>query len=63
MRHFHFETAYRKLLTPEVVSYLVSIHEFRERQEFFTEGRLEALSGLVTVAKIQSTEHRGIERH
>lgn len=56
MRHFHFETAYRKLLTPEVVSYLVSIHEFRERQELFMEGRLEALSGLVTVAKMQSTD-------
>lgn len=56
MRYFHFETAYRKLLTPEVVSYLVSIHEFRERQELFMEGRLEALSGLVTVAKIQSTD-------
>lgn len=56
MRHFHFETAYRKLLTPEVVSYLVSIHEFRERQELFMEDRLEALSGLVTVAKIQSTD-------
>ena len=56
MRHFHFETAYRKFLTPEVVSYLVSIHEFRERQELFMEGRLEARSGLETVAKIQSTD-------
>ncbi len=56
MRHFHFETAYRKLLTPEVVSYLVSIHEFRERQELFMEDRAEVLSGLVTVAKMQSTD-------
>lgn len=56
MRYFHFETAYRKLLTPEVVSYLVSIHEFRERQELFMEDRAEVLSGLVTVAKMQSTD-------
>lgn len=56
MRHFRFETAYRKLLTPEVVSYLVSIHEFRERQELFMEDRAEVLSGLVTVAKMQSTD-------
>ena len=56
MRAFHFKSLYNKLLTPEVVAYLTQIHEYKGQQNLFIEAKADALSNLLEVAKIQSTE-------
>lgn len=56
MRSFHFKAEYRKLLTSETVAYLTQIHEYKGQQNLFIETRADALSELLEVAKIQSTE-------
>ena len=56
MREFSFKTEYNKLLTPEVVAYLTQIHEYKGQQNLFIEAKADALSNLLEVAKIQSTE-------
>ena len=56
MRAFHFKSVYNKLLTPEVVAYLTQIHEYKGQQNLFIEAKADALSNLLEVAKIQSTE-------
>lgn len=56
MRAFHFKSAYNKLLTPEIVAYLTQIHEYKGQQNLFIEAKADALSNLLEVAKIQSTE-------
>lgn len=56
MRAFDFKTEYNKLLTPEIVAYLTQIHEYKGRQNLFIEAKADALSELLEVAKIQSTE-------
>ena len=55
MRIFNFEKEYSKLLTPDIVSYLVQIHEYRGA---YANGKVqdELLSELVEIARIQSTE-------
>ena len=44
------------LLTPEIVSYLTQIHEFKGEQTLFIEAKADTLTQLVEIAKIQSTE-------
>lgn len=56
MRSFEYKSAYRKLLSPEIVSYLAQIHEQKGRQSLFAEAQEDALSELLEIAKIQSTE-------
>ena len=56
MRAFHFKSVYNKLLTPEIVAYLTQIHEYKGQQNLFIEAKADALSNLLEVAKIQSTE-------
>ena len=56
MRDFNFKAEYQKLLTPEVVAYLTQIHEYKGQQNLFIEAKTDALSNLLEVAKIQSTE-------
>ena len=56
MRAFHFKAEYQKLLTPEVVAYLTQIHEYKGQQNLFIEAKADALSSLLEVARIQSTE-------
>lgn len=55
MRYFDFEKNYNKLLTPEIVSYLTQIHEFKGFHSD-VESQKEILAELVEIAKIQSTE-------
>ena len=50
------KTAHNKLLTPEIVAYLTQIHEYKGQQNLFIEAKADALSELLEVAKIQSTE-------
>lgn len=56
MRAFHFKAEYNQLLTPEVVAYLTQIHEYKGQQNLFIEAKADALSSLLEVARIQSTE-------
>lgn len=56
MRIFDYREKWKKLLTPEIVSYLTQIHEFRGEQALFIEAKADTLTQLVEIAKIQSTE-------
>ena len=56
MRTLNYKTEYRKLLSPEIVSYLAQIHEMKGQQKLFVEAQKDALNELLEIAKIQSTE-------
>ena len=43
MRQFGYQEEWKKLLTPEVVSYLTQIHEFKGEQTLFIETKPDAL--------------------
>ena len=55
MRHFDFITSPAKLLTPEIVQMVGSIHEHKGKQELFLEANIDELKTLLEVALIQST--------
>ena len=56
MRSFDYKTLYKKLLMPDVVSYLTQIHEQKGQQNLFIEAHKDILGELLEIAKIQSTE-------
>lgn len=56
MRAFDYIGDYAKLLTPETVYYLSLIHEFKGQQNLFIETQADALTELLEIARIQSTE-------
>lgn len=56
MRSFDFRKEYNKLLTPDIVGLLTQIHEQKGQQALFIEAQPDALSELLEIAKIQSTE-------
>ena len=56
MRTLDYKKEYQKLLSPEIVSFLAQIHEQKGRQNLFIETHKDALSELLEIAKIQSTE-------
>lgn len=56
MRTFDYSKNWKKLLTPEIVTLLTQIHEFKGEQSLFIEAKADTLTQLVELAKIQSTE-------
>lgn len=56
MRDYQFKTKYNQLLSPEIVILLSRIHEFKGKQDFMADANADALTQLVEVAKIQSTD-------
>ena len=56
MRKFDYREEWKALLTPEIVSYLSQIHEFKGEQTLFIESKADTLTQLVEIAKIQSIE-------
>ena len=56
MRNYGYTNKWQTLLTPEVVSLLIQIHEYKGEQTLFIEAKADTLTQLVEVAKIQSTE-------
>lgn len=56
MRRFDYREEGKKLFTPEIVSYLTQIHEFRGEQKGFIKTKADTLMQLVEVAKIQSID-------
>lgn len=55
MRDFDFIVSPAKLLTPEIVQMVSSIHEHKAKQELFLEDNVDELKTLLEVALIQST--------
>ena len=55
MREFDYITTPKKLLTPEIVQMMGSIHEHKGKQELFLEANIDELKTLLEVALIQST--------
>lgn len=56
MRNYTYENKWQKLLTPDIVVLLTSIHEYKGEQTLFIEANADTLSELMEIAKIQSTE-------
>lgn len=56
MRTYDYSKKWRQLLTPEIVTMLSQIHEFKGEQNLFIEAKSDALTQLVEIAKIQSTD-------
>ncbi|MBO5370312.1 MAG: Fic family protein [Clostridia bacterium] len=56
MRIYNYKNKWEQFLTPDIVSMLTQIHEYKGKQSFFVESNVDALTGLVEIAKIQSTE-------
>ena len=56
MRTLDYKKEYQKLLSPEIVSFLAQIHEQKGQQNLFIEAHKDALSELLEIAKIHSTE-------
>ena len=55
MKNFDYITNPAKLLTPEIVQIVGSIHEHKGKQELFLEANIDELKTLLEVALIQST--------
>lgn len=56
MRNYDYREKWKKLLTPEIISLLTSIHEYKGEQRLIAERYADVLTDLVDIAKIQSTE-------
>lgn len=56
MRNYSFENKWQKLLTPDIVSYLTIIHEYKGEQRLIADKHADILTNLVNIAKIQSAE-------
>jgi len=56
MKTYNYENKWQKLLTPEIVSMLTKIHEYKGEQTLFVQAKTDVLTQLVDIAKVQSTE-------
>lgn len=56
MRNYDYREKWKKLLTPEIVSLLTAIHEYKGEQHLIAERYADVLTDLVDIARIQSTE-------
>ena len=56
MRKIEYESRINKILTPEVVALLTTIHEYRGKQSLFMQAKSDTLDQLTEIAKIQSTD-------
>lgn len=56
MRSYNYENKWNDLMTPEIVSLLTTIHEFRGQQKLFIEAKPDTLEHLMEIAKVQSTD-------
>ena len=65
MRQFEYKERMKRLLTPNIVSLLTKIHEYKGEQNLFIESNSDKLTELLEIAKIQSTEasNRIVERN
>ncbi len=56
MRELNYINKWDKMLMPDIVSLLTSIHEYKGEQNLFIEAYADELTELMNIAKIQSTE-------
>lgn len=56
MKKFEYSELSKSLLTPQIVSLLTTIHEYKGEQNLFIESNADKLSDLVEIAKIQSID-------
>lgn len=56
MRNYDYQGKWEKLLTPQVVKYLTTIHEYKGKQGLIAKRHADVLTNLIEVAKIQSAE-------
>lgn len=56
MHIFDYKETPKRLLTPDIVNMLSSLHEFRGKQELYIEAESDVLTALLDIAKIQSTK-------
>lgn len=56
MRNYDYQGKWERLLTPQVVKYLTTIHEYKGGQKLIVKRHTDVLMDLIEVAKIQSTE-------
>lgn len=56
MKQLNYKVAYKTLLTTEIVAYLSRIQEQKGQQTLFIEAHKDALTSLLEIAKIQSTD-------
>ena len=56
MHPFDYNVTPRKLLTPEIVNMITTLHEYKGKQELYVEAQADVLSVLLNIAKIQSTK-------
>ena len=56
MRNFDYREKWKKLLTPEIISLLTSIHEYKGEQRLIVERYADVLTDLVDFARIRSTK-------
>lgn len=59
MREFNYRILYKKLLTPEVVSYLAQIHEQKGQQNLFIEAHKDILTK--PSGDRQDSKHGGVQ--
>lgn len=56
MRNYEYGKRWKKILTPEIVNYLTTIHELKGEQRLIADRHADVLADLIEIAKIQSTE-------
>lgn len=56
MRQFDYTEKWKKLLTPEIVGYLTTIHEYKGKQHLIAERHADVLENLGEMAKIRNIE-------
>ncbi len=56
MHTFDYKEAPKRLLTPDIVNMLSSLHEFRGRQEQYLAVESDVMTALLDIARIQSTK-------
>ena len=56
MRSYDYREKWKKLLTPDIISLLTAIHEYKGEQRLIAERYADTLTDLVDIARIQSTE-------
>ncbi len=55
MHQFDYKNTPELLLTPSIVRQLAILHEFKGKQELYVSAKVDTLSALLNIAKIQST--------
>lgn len=56
MHDYDYMDSPARLLTPEIVNLVSAIHEYKGRQELYTEAQPDVLTALLDIARIQSTK-------